>query len=162
MPRARTPEVEVFREVSMVSFLSDLVEHTTSRGVRSTLCLTPGESGPKDWDRLAAIPHLDTLAASPYWARSGKPTATYVGDVSREVRRIAHEQRLSTPIWIQGFGLGPRDLDDVHVAVRAAREAGVDELWTWGYEACSHMDALGTVEPETVWAALSEALTARP
>lgn len=74
---------------------------------------------------------------------------------------LGDAHRLSSQIWIQGFGLGPEDLDDVRHAVQAAREAGVDELSTWGYEACGHMDALGTIEPKTVWAALSAALTAR-
>jgi hypothetical protein len=37
--------------------------------------------------------------------------------------------------------------------------AGGEDLWTWGYEACGHMDHLGTREPEEVWAALTEDLT---
>lgn len=159
MPRTRTPEVEVFRQASMVSFLTDLVEHATKLGARSTLCLTPGEGGPRDWDALVAIPGLDTLAASPYWARSGQLASTYVGRVAQEVRRLAGSHRLTTQLWIQGFGLGPDDIGDIHAAVQAARQAGMEELWTWGYEACAHMDALGTVEPETVWASLTQALT---
>ncbi|MDQ3932677.1 MAG: hypothetical protein M3252_07565 [Actinomycetota bacterium] len=159
MPRARTPEVEAFRQTSMVSFLTDLVEYSSSLGVPSTLCLTPGEGGPKDWDTLAAIPGLDTLAASPYWARSGQSASGYVGRVAREVRQLADAHQLRTQLWIQGFGLGPVDIGDIHAAVQAGRQAGMDELWAWGYEACAHMDALGTVEPETVWAALTAALT---
>jgi hypothetical protein len=62
-------------------------------------------------------------------------------------------------IWIQGFRLGPEDKADIHEAVRSAREAGVEDLWTWGYEACGHMSYLGTREPVSVWAVLSEALT---
>ncbi len=160
MPRTRTPEVEAFQRASLVSFLRELVEDAAGRGARSTLCLNPEGMGPADWDTLGAIPHLDTLAASPYWARSGRPAAAYVGGAAQELRRVAEAQRLNTQLWIQGFGLGPDDLDDVREAVRVGREAGVDELWTWGYEACAHMDSLGTVEPETVWQALTAVLTA--
>ena len=35
----------------------------------------------------------------------------------------------------------------------------MEDLWTWGYEACGHMSHLGTREPETVWNVLTEALT---
>ncbi|MDP8930826.1 MAG: hypothetical protein M3O70_20220 [Actinomycetota bacterium] len=162
MPRTRTPEVEAFRTASMVSFLSDIVEHAAGSGARSTLCLTPGEGTPTHWNTLGAITGLDTLAASPYWARSGQPTTAYVGRVAQEVRRLADAHRLTAQLWIQGFGLGPADSDDIRAAVQAAQQAGTDELWTWGYEACGHMDALGTVEAGTVWAALTAALTRPP
>jgi hypothetical protein len=66
---------------------------------------------------------------------------------------------VNAQIWIQGFGLGPEDTDDIRAAVEAARGAGAQDLWTWGYEACGHMSHLGTREPERVWAVLTEALT---
>jgi hypothetical protein len=47
----------------------------------------------------------------------------------------------------------------VRAAVEAARGADLQDLWTWGYEACGHMSHLGTREPERVWAVLTEALT---
>lgn len=45
------------------------------------------------------------------------------------------------------------------MAVQAARDAGIDDLWTWGFEACGHMTYLGTRQPHVVWPALVEALT---
>ncbi|HET9772250.1 MAG TPA: N-acetylmuramic acid 6-phosphate etherase, partial [Acidimicrobiia bacterium] len=65
-------------------------------------------------------------------------------------------------IWIQGFRLAPEDADDIRAAVAAARAAGVDDLWTWGYEACGHMSYLGTKDPERVWEVLCAALTSQP
>jgi N-acetylmuramic acid 6-phosphate etherase len=65
-------------------------------------------------------------------------------------------------IWIQGFRLAPDDEADIHTAVAAARAAGVDDLWTWGYEACGHMSYLGTKDPERVWEILCDALTTPP
>ncbi len=158
MPPSRTPEVEAFRRTSLVSFLTELIALAAERGARSTLCLNPHGMRPAEWDTLGAIPRLHTLAT----ARSGRPAASYVGGAAQEVRRLADAHGLNTQLWIQGFGLGPDDLDDVRDAVRAGRSAGMDELWTWGYEACAHMDSLGTVEPQTVWEGLSAILTVGP
>ena len=42
---------------------------------------------------------------------------------------------------------------------RAAREAGIDDVWTWGYEACGHMTQLATPDSPLVWEAVTRALT---
>jgi hypothetical protein len=83
----------------------------------------------------------------------------WVGHWSRAARRLAQRSRARAQVWIQAFGIGPERADEVRAAVRAAREAGVDDLWAWGYEACGHMGGLGTRDPERVWAVVTEALT---
>ena len=105
------------------------------------------------------MPGLDTLATDPYWKAFGHPAREFVGRFARLVRDLGEEHGVRSEIWIQGFGLGPEDADDVRAAVEAAREAGVNNLWTWGYEACGHMTHLGTREPERVWEVLTRALT---
>ena len=60
------------------------------------------------------------------------------------------------------FGLTRDDIPDLEAAIAAAREEGVDDLWTWGYEACGHMTSLATPDASLVWEAVSSALTARP
>jgi hypothetical protein len=162
MPREFTPEVAAFREASLVDFLRELVGHVAARGGRSTVCLLPLTEGPlglSDWSKVAALPGLDTLATDPYWKFFDRPVSEFVGDFARRVHGLAGEHVVRPQIWIQGFRLGPEDKADIHEAVRSAREAGVEDLWTWGYEACGHMSYLGTREPESVWAVLSEALT---
>src|SRR5213078_4461725 len=44
----------------------------------------------------------------------------------------------------------------------ATRAAGVDDIWTWGYEACGHMTDLATPDAPLVWEAVTRALTRRP
>jgi hypothetical protein len=61
-------------------------------------------------------------------------------------------------VWIQGFRLEPEDADDIRTAVRVAREEGIADLWTWGFEACGHMSALAGRDPGRVWEVLCEAL----
>jgi hypothetical protein len=42
--------------------------------------------------------------------------------------------------------------------VRVAREAGIDDLWTWAFEACGHMSALGGSDPAAVWDVLCDSM----
>ena len=81
-----------------------------------------------------------------------------VGEYARRVVALAHEHGVRPQLWIQGFRLEPQDADDIRAAVRVAREEGIDDLWTWGFEACGHMSALGGSDPAAVWDVLCDAL----
>ena len=157
-----SPEVVEFREASIVGFVRDLVEYVAGQNARSTVCLLPLTEGPlglSDWSVVAGMPGLDTLATDPYWKAFRQPAREFVGGFARLVSDLSREHGVNGQIWIQGFGLGPEDADDIRSAVEVARRTGVEDLWTWGYEACAHMTHLGTREPERVWAVLTEALT---
>lgn len=162
MPLELTDEVVAFREGCLVGFVRELVAHVAARGARSTVCLLPlveGSLGLRDWNAIASADGLDTIATDPYWGVFDRPAADFVGRFADRVRGLADTHGLTAQIWIQGFGLGPEDVEDIHAAVRAARAADVDDIWTWGYDACGHMDHLGTRDPQTVWQALTDALT---
>lgn len=161
MPTEIAPEVAAFREESLVGFVRELVGYVSAQGARSTVCLLPltgGEQGLSEWSAVASAPGLDTLATDPYWKFFGHPADEFVGGFSRWVRSLADEHGIGAQIWIQGYGLGPEDESDIHSAVKAARKAGVEDLWTWGYEACGHLSYLGTRKPNRVWEILTEAL----
>jgi N-acetylmuramic acid 6-phosphate etherase len=165
MPSELTADVRVFRERGLVEFLGELTAYVASLGGRSTVCLLPhtsGSLGVADWSAVARLPGLATLATDPYWKAFGEPVGPFVTEFSERVAQQAAAAGIEPQIWIQGFRLGPDDGDDIRAAVAAARTAGVDDLWTWGYEACGHMSYLGTREPETVWQILCDALTAPP
>lgn len=162
MPREITPEVAAFREESLAGFVRGLVAHVAGGGAKNTVCLPPVTGGPRgisDWSAIASAPGLDTLATDPYWRLFGYPAGKFVGELSRRTKRLADEHGVGVQVWIQGFGLGPEDAGDIRAAADAARAAGITDLWTWGYEACGHMSYLGTREPESVWEALTGALT---
>jgi hypothetical protein len=162
MPNELSPEVVEFREASIVGFVRDLVGYVAGQNARSTVCLLPLTEGPlglSDWSVVAGMPGLDTLATDPYWKAFRQPAHEFVGGFARLVSDLVMEHGVNGQIWIQGFGLGPEDADDIRGAVEVARGTGVEDLWTWGYEACGHMTHLGTREPERVWAVLTEALT---
>jgi hypothetical protein len=164
MPEELTGEVREFRRFSLVSFLADMLGHVAGRGGRSTVCLVPPtgtRAPPPDWEEVAGLEGLDTLATDPYWERFGQPVDPWVGYWSQTARRLAERNGARGQVWIQAFGIGPERADEVRGAVRAARDAKIDDLWAWGYEACGHMDGLGTREPDRVWAVVTEALTRR-
>src|SRR5436309_655991 len=50
--------------------------------------------------------------------------------------------------------------DEPHWTV--PEHAGIDDIWTWGYEACGHMTHLATSDAPLVWEAVTRALTRRP
>lgn len=162
MPTALTEDLLAFREASMVGFVEELVAHVGGRGGRSTVCLLPlteGSHGIRDWDAVAGIDGLDTFATDPYWRAFGEDAAPFVRRFADLLVDLAGRHDVTPQLWIQGFGLGPEDTDDIRAAVRIAREAGIEDLWTWGYDACGHMPSLGTRSPEAVWEVLSAAMT---
>jgi N-acetylmuramic acid 6-phosphate etherase len=162
MPTELTADVRAFRERCLVEFLGELTAYVASLGAQSTVCLLPhttGSLGLADWSAVARLPGVATLATDPYWKAFGEPVVPFVTEFSERVAQQASAAGIDPQIWIQGFRLGPEDADDIHAAVAAARSAGVDDLWTWGYEACAHMSYLDTENPEQVWETLCAALT---
>ena len=161
MPAELTPEVQAFREASLVEFIEDITAHVAGIGGRNTVCLLPlvgGAQGLSDWSAVAAIDTVDTLATDPYWQAFRQPAGPFVADFAARLAALRAEHGVDAQLWIQGFRLGPEDEADIRAAVAAARAGGVDDLWTWGYEACGHMSYLDTREPDKVWAVLCDAL----
>lgn len=165
LPTELTPEAQTFREASVIDFLREMTAHVAARGGRSTICLLPateGMHGLADWDAVASLPGLATLATDPYWKHWGEPAETFVRRFARLVREVAERHGVAAQLWLPSFGLSREDVPQLEAAVAAAREEGVDDLWTWGYEACRHMSALATEDAPLVWEAVSAALTRRP
>jgi N-acetylmuramic acid 6-phosphate etherase len=165
VPGELTPEVRRFREESVVDFLRDVVDHVAARGGSNTICLLPateGTQGLASWDEVAALPGLATLATDPYWKHWDESAGPFVRRFARLLRETAGRHGVSAQLWVPSFGLDRQDIPELEAAVEAAREEGVDDLWTWGYEACRHMTHLATPDSPLVWEAVSAALTARP
>jgi N-acetylmuramic acid 6-phosphate etherase len=165
IPAELTPEVRRFREGSVVSFLREVVAHVAERGGANAICLLPateGTQGLADWDEVAAIPGLATLVTDPYWKHWDEQAGPFVRRFARLLRKTAERHRVGAQLWVPSFGLDRSDIPELEAAVAAAREEGVDDLWTWGYEACRHMTSLATPDAPLVWEAVSAALTTRP
>jgi hypothetical protein len=162
IPAEPTPEFERFRQQSVVDFLRELLAHVAARGGASTVCLLPateGVQGLADWDQAAALPGLATLATDPYWKHWDEAAEPFVRRFARLLRKTADGHGVGAQLWVPSFGLDREDIPDLEAAVEAARDEGIDDLWTWGYEACGHMTHLATHDSALVWEAVSSALT---
>jgi N-acetylmuramic acid 6-phosphate etherase len=164
VPGELTPEVRRFREESVVEFLREVTDHVAARGGFNTICLLPateGTQGLADWNEVAALPALAVLATDPYWKHWDEAAGPFVRRFARLLRETADRHGVGAQLWVPSFGLDRSDIPELEAAVAAAREEGVDDLWTWGYEACRHMTSLATPDAPLVWDAVSAALTAR-
>jgi N-acetylmuramic acid 6-phosphate etherase len=165
VPAELTPEVQAFREASVVDFLREMLAHVASRGGRNAVCLLPateGAHGISDWDTVAALPGLTTFVTDPYWKHWGEEAGPFVRRFARLLRETADRHGVAAQLWVPSFGLTRAEIPELEAAVAAAREEGVDDVWTWGYEACGHMTSLATPDAPLVWEAVSAALTRRP
>jgi N-acetylmuramic acid 6-phosphate etherase len=165
VPAELTDEVRAFREASVVDFLREVVAHVASQGGANTICLLPataGNHGISDWDSVASLPGLTTFATDPYWKHWNEPAGPFVRRFARLLRETCERHGVAAQLWLPSFGLEAAEIPELEAAVAAAREEGVDDLWTWGYEACGHMTHLATPDAPLVWEAISAVLTGRP
>jgi hypothetical protein len=162
IPRARTPEVEAFRQASVVDYLREVVAHVAQSGGANAICLLPaveGVVGLADWDAVGALPGLSMLVTDPYWKHWDAAAGPFVRRFAQLLRETADRHSIDAQLWLPSFGLTAQDIPELEDAVVAARAAGVGDVWTWGYEACRHMTHLATPDGELVWEAISSALT---
>ena len=164
MPRELTPEVQAFREASVVDFLREMLAHVAGRGGKNTVCLLPstaGMHGISDWNMVASLPGLDTFATDPYWKHWDEAAGPFVQRFAKLLRETCDRHAVHAQLWLPSFGLTAEEIPDLEAAIDGARAEGVDDLWTWGYEACGHMTRLATPDAPLVWEAVSAALTRR-
>jgi N-acetylmuramic acid 6-phosphate etherase len=165
IPAERTPEVQAFREASVVDFLREVLAHVAARGGRNTICLLPsteGSHGISDWNMVASLPGLTTFATDPYWKHWNESAGPFVRRFAKLLRETCERHGVESQLWLPSFGLTADEIPELESAIAGAREEGVADLWTWGYEACGHMTHLATPDSPRVWEAVSAALTGSP
>jgi N-acetylmuramic acid 6-phosphate etherase len=165
VPRELTPEVQAFREASVVDFLREVLAHVADRGGANTVCLLPsteGTHGISDWNMVASLPGLTTFATDPYWKHWDESAGPFVQRFAKLLRETCDRHGVRAQLWLPSFGLTAEEIPELEAAIEGARAEGIDDLWTWGYEACGHMTRLATPDAPLVWEAVSTALTRRP
>ena len=162
---AELEEARAFREASVADFLREVVGHVAACGGRNTICLLPsteGAHGISDWNTVASLPGLTTFATDPYWKHWNEDAGPFVRRFARLLHETCERHGVGAQLWLPSFGLTAGEIPELEAAVAGAREEGIDDLWTWGYEACGHMTSLATPDAPLVWEAVSAALTGRP
>ncbi|MFL5946270.1 MAG: N-acetylmuramic acid 6-phosphate etherase [Gaiellaceae bacterium] len=155
---------QAFREASLVDFLREMSAHVASRGGKNTICLLPlteGSHGISDWDAVASLPGLDVFATDPYWKNFDEPADSFVGRFATLLAETATRHGVRPQLWLPSFGLTRDDIPDLEAAIESTRAAGIDDVWTWAYEACGHMTHLATPDAPLVWDAVTRKLTGR-
>ena len=158
-------EARAFREASVVDFLREMVADVAARGGANTICLLPatdGAHGISDWDAVASLSGLTTFATDPYWKHWGESAGPFVRRFARLLGETCARHGVGAQLWVPSFGLTREEIPELEAAIAGAREEGVDDLWTWGYEACGHMSHLATPDAPLVWEAVTAALTGAP
>jgi N-acetylmuramic acid 6-phosphate etherase len=165
VPAELTPDVQAFREASVLDFLREVVSHVAARGGKNTICLLPsteGTHGISDWNTVASLPGLTTFATDPYWKHWNEPAGPFVRRFARLLNETCERHGVHSQLWLPSFGLTKDEIPELEAAIAGARDEGIDDLWTWGYEACGHMTSLATPDAPLVWEAVSAALTGSP
>jgi N-acetylmuramic acid 6-phosphate etherase len=165
VPRELSPDVRAFRESSVVDFLREVVAHVAARGGANTICLLPsteGAQGISDWNMVASLPGLTTFATDPYWKHWNEPAGPFVRRFAKLLGETCERHGVGAQLWLPSFGLTRDEIPELEAAIEGAREEGIEDLWTWGYEACGHMSALATPDAPLVWEAVTSALTGAP
>jgi len=165
LPEELTPEVRLFREASVADFLREVFAHVAERGGKNTICLLPATDcahGISDWNIVACLPGLTTFATDPYWKHWNEPAGPFVRRFARLLHETCERHGVGAQLWLPSFGLTKEEIPELEAAIAGAREEGIEDLWTWGYEACGHMTSLATPDSPLVWEAVSAALTGRP
>ena len=155
---------QAFREASLVDFLREMTAHVASRGGKNTICLLPlteGSHGISNWDAVASLPGLDVFATDPYWKNFDEPADAFVGRFATLLAETAARHNVRPQLWVPSFGLTREDIPDLEAAIASTRAAGIEDVWTWAYEACGHMTHLATPDAPLVWDAVTRALTGR-
>ncbi len=159
MPAVMDDEVILFRDESIVSFLTEMTGYAKGKGVTNALCVLPEENpliGISSWEKLAAVASVDVFGTDPYWIVFGKPLEPYVRDASRQIVRLAGTYGKEPQMWVQAYGVPAGREDEVGRAIRIMAQEGISNIAAWSYRGGAPMD-LASDNPERVWEVLGEA-----
>jgi len=161
LPETLTEEVRRFKEDSLVDFLAFLCGEAKRLKVRNAMCFLPFESSStfRDWERVAALPHLDIIGTDPYWQPGQKDVASYVGRFAQRICALAEKHQKEGQIWILNFNIRAGEEEKIGEAVEAAYQAGIRNLAAWSYYGASYI-SLASDRPQEVWKTLGTAYAA--
>jgi hypothetical protein len=149
MPATETPEVEVFRQAVMRSFLEDLLDH--AKEVRpdllTILVVLPDRFegidrlGTGDWASLSRIHSLDVFQTDPYWFGDlgwGWFLAN-LDKLDREVTRLGLERG----IWTNAYNL-TTEYSQISRTMTTARDRKIEYLAIWITPVLPNADSTAT------------------
>jgi hypothetical protein len=155
MPDSLTPEVQSFREDSLIDFLNVMTEKVHCLGTRNSVCLLPPwfPAGIENWDRIAELPFVDEISSDPYWEKttSSEIIKENYREVSKQVLSVAHKYGKEAQIWIKNYHIVKDKESDVRLATEEAYDAGIRNIFAWSYLGSEYLSWLRSDNPELVY-----------
>lgn len=170
MPVAYTAQVHQFRHNSMSGKLFDWSTQAKQLGMQVAVCLLPGIESEEDeehWHHVCAHPAVDILATDPYPFienhrdhgfdnRILQGTQAFVSYYSQKVMDLTNKYGKEGQIWIQNFNIPAGQEKEVQIAVETAHQAGIRNLFAWGFKGCAYMSHTRCANSELAWQSFVE------
>lgn len=155
MPLSLTPEVETFRENSLIDFLNEMTEKVHRLGKRNSLCLLPPwfPAGIENWNRIAELPFVDEISSDPYWEKT-TPSETIkenYREISKRLLSLAQKYNKDAQMWIKNYHIVEGKESDVRLATEEAYNAGIRNIFAWSYRGSEYLSWLRSDNPELVF-----------
>src|SRR5439155_25063304 len=83
---------------------------------------------------------LSQLMSSSTASRTSTSTPFHYTTLFRSLAETASRHGVTPQLWLPSFGLTREDIPELEAAIESGRAAGVEDLWTWGYEACGRSE----------------------
>ncbi|GBF77523.1 hypothetical protein PA598K_06077 [Paenibacillus sp. 598K] len=169
MPLEETTDVIRFKHDGSVRLVGELSRYAHALGMRVAVCLLPILKTPEDWQHwhdIASCPDVDIFATDPYsvMGETGlddhylKGTYDYVRYYSEKVLELCEQYGKEGQIWIQNFRIPSGQEPEVAIAVEAASQAGIRNLFAWGFRGSEYMSFLRCENSEAAWSAYKQAV----
>ena len=148
-----------FREDTVKSFVHDLSAYvkqiSNSRTKNSVVLITSASEADRcgTFSSMAGIKQVDSLGVDPYWFwMKDKPDIYKMSyTAAADIKEISYNAGKTPHFWLQGFGYKKGTEGRAKQAIKAAVDAGVRNLWVWGYKGGEMMSSLASERPEVVW-----------
>ena len=164
MPEESTPEADNFGTDSIVDYFREMTEYSASKGMKNVICVMLGTYGMSldVVDRLASLPHMDSIGSDPYWIdkQAKDPSLSvynynYMG--AKENLRVADQFGKDHNLWLQTFKNPKGREEDIIQAAEGLYDAGARTILAWGYYGSESNDYAAKNAPVT-WAKTCEAM----
>jgi hypothetical protein len=162
MPVTLTPEVEEFRNKTMLDFLSDLCGHVKGCGdhLLTSTCVMTSDS-PAFRDAVAQTADLDIFGIDPYWRPDLDMSQHEFIDLhTGEASRTGRANGKLVESWVCAWKLKAGHEADAYRAAKLMAANDIDYLCAWSYRdyvSWDQCDRPNAADPELVWKNLRRA-----
>lgn len=161
MPLELTDNVKEFKNKHLSELIFSIADYAKSKNLQNILCLLPIMETKEEmnhWEYMISHPSIDVLSTDPYWeigpegldSHYGMEVEDFVGFFAKQINDVCTKYNKTGQIWIQNFAL-KGDLSKVEIAVKAAHQQGIRNIFAWSYKATKYMSLNRCKDYNTAW-----------